>query len=64
MAVISVEVPDTIARKFKPYTIVKYEYLFSEQEKWNENEWVDFAVNMNAEDFLVSLKTDVLDFKK
>ncbi|MDD2916885.1 MAG: hypothetical protein PHH70_03520 [Candidatus Gracilibacteria bacterium] len=62
MAVISVEVPDKIARKFKPYTIVKYEYLFKENTSKEEpagldgDGWVDFEVNMNAEDFLKSLK--------
>ncbi|OIP55069.1 hypothetical protein AUK10_00125 [Candidatus Gracilibacteria bacterium CG2_30_37_12] len=69
MAVISVEVPDAIARRFKPYTIVKYEYLF-EKKTLEESEtvdgagWVDFEVNMDAGDFLKSLKKDVLDFKK
>ena len=69
MAVISVEVPDRIAKKFKPYTIVKYEYLFEEKalkdgETIDGVWWVDLEVNMDAEDFLKSLKKDVLDFKK
>ena len=54
MAVISVEVPDMIAKRFKPFTIIKYETLIS-----NNNSEIDFdfkSENINQNDFLSYLE--------
>ncbi len=57
MAILSVEVPDQIARKFSPYTIVKLRDL-SIEEQLLEIDWewwetvVDFWLGVDAWDIL------------
>jgi len=41
MAVVSVEIPDNIAKKFKPFTILKYEILEDTIDQEYEN-LIDF----------------------
>jgi hypothetical protein len=54
MAIISVEVPDNIAkaRKFKPFTIIKYETLI-----WEDLEFDFKSENINQDEFLSYLKS-------
>ena len=55
MAIISVEIPDELASRFKPFTIIKYETLISNSDIDVE---FDFKKeNINQDDFLVYLKT-------
>ncbi len=44
MAVVSVEIPDNIAKKFKPFTILKYEILEDTIDQEYEN-LIDFWEN-------------------
>lgn len=51
MAIISVEVPDSIAKKIKPFTVIKYEVLLSYNIDFDfEKEYI------NQDDFLSHLK--------
>ena len=50
MAIMSVEVPDKIAKTFQPFTIIKYEMLV---EKSNSNIEFDFQEeDINQNEFL------------
>ena len=54
MAILSVEVPDKIAKTFKPFTIIKYEVLV---EKSNSNIEFNFQKeNINQNEFLSYLE--------
>lgn len=62
MAIISVEVPDVLASKFKPYEIVKLKDLSIEEQLLREDwEWwntvVDFWKWIDAREVLSVLKT-------
>ncbi|MCH2188904.1 hypothetical protein MK079_03685 [Candidatus Gracilibacteria bacterium] len=55
MAVISVEVPDTIAQKFEPFTIVQYDTFLSGAQE--ENIEFDFKKeDINQDEFVSYLK--------
>jgi len=62
MAVVSIEVPDSIANKFDT-KVIKYSFFIKkitwldiDENKW----WIDMDVNMNAKDFLKVLKSKVI----
>ena len=64
MVVISVEVPDRIAKKFSSDKVIKLQDLSAEEQLLNLDWewWNDSFVNMDSKDFLVSLKNDVINY--
>lgn len=61
MTTITLEVPDDIAEKFSSQKVVPFSNFLEELEN---NSWHDFDVNMDANDFLSVLETQVLQNKK
>ena len=54
MAIVSVEIPDRIAKTFQPFTIIKYDVLV---EKSNSEIEFDFkSENINQNEFLSYLE--------
>lgn len=57
MAVVSVDIPDNMVKKFKPFSIIKIETLISNYFDENDNLEFNFKKeNINQEDFLSYLK--------
>lgn len=58
MAIISVEVPDKMIKKVKPFSVVKFETLVSEYFDEQENIEFDFKKeDINQDEFLSYLKS-------
>ena len=49
MAIISVDVPDKIAARIKPFTVVSLDVLYDIEDE--EGEWVSYPVNLPADEF-------------
>lgn len=66
MVVISVDVPANLAKKFNSDKVVNFKDLSIEEQlldvDWSK--WNDSFVNMDANDFLKSLKRDVINYSK
>ena len=63
MTVISVEVPDVIARKFVSYKVVDLKELTMEEKLINMDGewWNDTVVDMEANSFLDMMKKEIID---
>jgi len=63
MTVISVDVPNIIAKKFHSYKVVKYKDLTMEEKLINMDWewWNDVSVDMEAVDFLSVMKKEIID---
>ena len=63
MTVISVEVPDVIARKFVSYKVVDLKELTMEEKLINMDGewWNDTIVDMEANSFLDMMKKEIID---
>jgi len=63
MTVISVDVPDIIARRFVSYKIVNYKDLTMEEKliKMDWGWWNDVSVDMEAWDFLNVMKKEIIN---
>lgn len=58
MAVVSVDIPDTMVEKIKPFTVVKIETLISTYLDEKDNIEFDFKKEkIDQDDFLAYLKT-------
>ena len=63
MTVISVNVPDVIAKKFISYKVVNYKDLTMEEKLINMDWewWNDVSIDMEANDFLSVMKKEIID---
>lgn len=62
MAVVSVEVPDSIAKKLWN-NIIEYNFFIKQTTWFDVDEiewWVDYKVNMSGKDFLDTIKKEIL----